>query len=40
MAAKGERPPGVDAVVGKPVTLDALNQAILKVIRSPLTARR
>ena len=40
MAAKGERPPGVDAVVGKPVTLDALNRAILKVIRPPLPARR
>jgi PAS domain S-box-containing protein len=32
MAAKGERPVGVDAVVSKPVTLDALTQAILKVI--------
>jgi len=32
MAAKGEHPPGVDAVVSKPVTLDALTQAILKVI--------
>ncbi len=40
MAAKGEHPPGVDAVVSKPVTLDALTQAILKVIRPALTARR
>jgi len=32
MGAKGDRPPGVDAVVSKPVTLDALTQAILKVI--------
>ena len=32
MSAKGEHPPGVDAVVGKPVTLDALTQAILRVI--------
>jgi hypothetical protein len=31
MGAKGERPPGVDAVVSKPVTLDALNKAIKKV---------
>src|SRR5438105_3132712 len=32
MTAKGEHPVGVDAVVSKPVTLDALTQAILKVI--------
>jgi CheY-like chemotaxis protein len=32
MSAKGEHPVGVDAVVSKPVTLDALTQAILKVI--------
>ena len=32
MSAKGEHPPGVDAVVSKPVTLAALTQAILKVI--------
>ncbi len=32
MAAKGEHPVGVDAVVSKPVTLDSLTQAILKVI--------
>jgi len=35
MGAKAEQPPGVDAVVSKPVTLDALTQAIRKV-----TARR
>ncbi|PYM95220.1 MAG: hypothetical protein DME04_05415 [Candidatus Rokuibacteriota bacterium] len=35
MGAKGERPRGVDAVVSKPVTLDALSKAIRKV-----TARR
>jgi PAS domain S-box-containing protein len=40
MAAKGEHPPGVDAIVSKPVTLDALTEAILKVTRSPQTARR
>jgi PAS domain S-box-containing protein len=32
MSARGEHPVGVDAVVSKPVTLDALTQAILKVI--------
>ena len=32
MSAKGEHPVGVDSVVSKPVTLDALTQAILKVI--------
>jgi PAS domain S-box-containing protein len=32
MDAKGEQPAGVDAVVGKPVTLDALTQAIQQVI--------
>ena len=32
MSAKGEHPVGVDAVVSKPVTLDALTRAILKVI--------
>ena len=31
MAAKGEQPAGVDAVVGKPVTLDALAKAIRQV---------
>ena len=31
MVARGEHPSGVDAVVGKPVTLDALTQAIHKV---------
>jgi PAS domain S-box-containing protein len=31
MAARGEQPTGVDAVVSKPVTLDALTQAIQKV---------
>jgi CheY-like chemotaxis protein len=31
MVARGEHPAGVDAVVGKPVTLDALTQAIQKV---------
>jgi DNA-binding NarL/FixJ family response regulator len=35
MDAKGELPRGVDAVVSKPVTLDALAQAIRQV-----TARR
>jgi len=30
MGAKGERPPGVDAVVSKPVTLDSLSAAIRK----------
>jgi CheY-like chemotaxis protein len=32
MAATGEHPVGVDAVVSKPVTLDALTEAILKVV--------
>jgi CheY-like chemotaxis protein len=32
MDAKGERPPGVDVVVGKPVTFDALQGAILQVV--------
>jgi CheY-like chemotaxis protein len=32
MSAKGEHPAGVDAIVGKPITLDALTQAIRKVI--------
>jgi PAS domain S-box-containing protein len=40
MGAKGEHPPGVDAVVSKPVTLDALTQAIAKVMRPQLTASR
>jgi len=31
MVARGEHPTGVDAVVSKPVTLDALSQAIQKV---------
>jgi CheY-like chemotaxis protein len=31
MVARGEHPTGVDAVVSKPVTLDALTQAIQKV---------
>jgi len=31
MDAKGEQPAGVDAVVSKPVTLDALTQAIRQV---------
>ena len=31
MAAKGEQPTGVDAVIGKPVTLDALAGAIRQV---------
>jgi DNA-binding NtrC family response regulator len=31
MQAKGEQPTGVDAVVGKPVTLDALAGAIERV---------
>jgi CheY-like chemotaxis protein len=31
MEAKGEQPTGVDAVVGKPVTLDALAGAIRQV---------
>jgi PAS domain S-box-containing protein len=31
MVARGEHPPGVDAVVSKPVPLDALTQAIHKV---------
>jgi FixJ family two-component response regulator len=39
MGAKGERPPGVDAVVSKPVTLDALGKAIRKVTEK-VTARR
>jgi two-component system NtrC family sensor kinase len=30
MAAKGEHPPGVHAIVSKPVTLDGLTQAIHK----------
>jgi DNA-binding NtrC family response regulator len=34
MGAKGEHPHGVDAVVSKPVTLDALTGAIAKVMRS------
>jgi PAS domain S-box-containing protein len=32
MDAKGEKPPGVDVVVGKPVTFDALQSAILQVV--------
>jgi len=39
MTAKGEHPAGVDAIVSKPVTLDALNQAIKKVT-AKVTARR
>ena len=31
MEAKGEQPAGVDAVIGKPVTLDALAGAIRQV---------
>jgi PAS domain S-box-containing protein len=31
MAAKGEHPPGVHAILSKPVTLDALAQAVRKV---------
>jgi len=31
MEAKGEHPPGVDAVIGKPITLDALAGAIRQV---------
>jgi FixJ family two-component response regulator len=31
MAAKGDHPAGVDAIVSKPVTLDALIEAIRKV---------
>jgi len=31
MTAKGEHPAGVDAIVSKPVTLDALTEAIRKV---------
>ena len=40
MGAKGEHPPGVDAVVSKPVTLDALTRASAKVMRPQLTAAR
>jgi PAS domain S-box-containing protein len=40
MGAKGEHPPGVDAVVSKPVTLDALTQAIQKVMRPQPIAPR
>jgi PAS domain S-box-containing protein len=32
MEAKGEQPAGVDAVIGKPITLDALTDAIRKVM--------
>jgi FixJ family two-component response regulator len=32
MDAKGEKPAGVDVVVGKPVTFDALQDAILQVV--------
>jgi CheY-like chemotaxis protein len=32
MDAKGEKPVGVDVVVGKPVTFDALQDAILQVV--------
>jgi hypothetical protein len=32
MEAKGEKPPGVDVVIGKPVTFDALQGAILQVV--------
>jgi FixJ family two-component response regulator len=31
MNARGDHPPGVDAIVSKPVTLDALTHAIRKV---------
>jgi ActR/RegA family two-component response regulator len=40
MTATGKHSPGIDAIVSKPVTLDALTEAILKVTRSPQTARR
>jgi len=40
MGAKGEQPPGVDAVVSKPVTFDALTTAIAKVMRPQPTASR
>ena len=39
MTAKGEQPPGVDAIVGKPVTLDALTQAIRTVATKVTTPR-
>ena len=32
MDAKGEKPVGVDVIVGKPVTFDALQDAILQVV--------
>ena len=32
MDAKGEKPSGVDVVIGKPVTFDALQGAILQVV--------
>jgi len=40
MGVKGEHPPGVDAVVSKPVTLDALTEAIQKVLRPQPIAPR
>jgi PAS domain S-box-containing protein len=40
MGAKGEHPHGVDAVVSKPVTLDALTGAIAKVMRPQPAASR
>jgi PAS domain S-box-containing protein len=39
MVAKGEHPAGVDAIVSKPVTLDALTEAIRKVIAKVPSAR-
>jgi CheY-like chemotaxis protein len=35
MNAAGEQPDGVDAVVGKPITLDALRAAIAMVASAP-----
>ena len=35
MIAKGEHPKGVDAVVAKPITADALRDAIAAVTRRP-----
>jgi FixJ family two-component response regulator len=32
MQAQGERPPGVDTVISKPVTISALRAAVVKVM--------
>ena len=39
MTAKAEHPTGVDAIVSKPVTLDALTQAIRTVTAKVTTPR-